>query len=87
MVPVPNLTRNQEHKQAEELHENRKHQLDVNPVDPCELLELIEEALEGVEYLRCRITDNIERGIKQRRDTYLESRQHDDDLKIIEHQF
>jgi len=85
MVPVSNRTRNEEHKQAEDLNENRKHQLNMNPIDPWYTLELIEEALEGVEYLSCWIGDYVQRRIEQRRDSYLESREHYDDLKIIEH--
>lgn len=85
MISVCYWTRNEEYKYADELKENWTYQLNMNPVDSWDSLELIEETLKGVEYLSSWIGNNIQWRIEQSRHSYFKTREHYDDLKIIEH--
>ena len=84
LISVSNRARNEKYQDAKYLHQNWEHQLNVDSVDPWDELYLIEKAFKGVENLRCWIAYNIEGWVEHRRDADLESRNDDDNLKIIQ---
>jgi len=83
MLSVSYWARNKEDNNAHNLERERKHQLNIDPTDSCEKLQLIEEAIERIENLSRWTAYNIHWRVECRREVDLESWENNNDLKII----
>jgi len=57
--------------------------LNVDSIDSCTKLDLIEETFKGIENLSCRARNNIKGGVKHSRNTYFEGCYDNDDLEVV----